>query len=286
MTWKTHGQTNRLLGYPEDARLLIVNADDFGMCNATNEAIIQALHEGLVQSTSLMVPCPWASHAMRFLHEHPEISFGVHLTVLSDAVDYYWGPITCCEKVPTLVNQSGYFYRYEQMNEFLDRVDLLQLEVEFRAQIERVLEAGLKPAQLDWHTLRINGRHDIYDLMFRLAREYRLALRVFGKSFISKLQSQGFPTNDYDFLDSSSLDPATKASRYAMLLRTLPPGLSEWAVHPGIDCSELQALEPDGNHFRQTDYDFWVSQQAKDLIDQEGIILLDYRALQDAWNAV
>ncbi len=39
----TYGQTNRLLGYPEDARLLIINADDFGMCHAVNEAIIRRL---------------------------------------------------------------------------------------------------------------------------------------------------------------------------------------------------------------------------------------------------
>lgn len=52
------GQTNRLLGYPADARLLILNADDFGMCNAINEGIIRALREGLIRSTTLMVPCP------------------------------------------------------------------------------------------------------------------------------------------------------------------------------------------------------------------------------------
>ena len=34
MTLLTKGQTNRLLGYPPDARLLIINADDFGMCHA------------------------------------------------------------------------------------------------------------------------------------------------------------------------------------------------------------------------------------------------------------
>lgn len=286
MSQMNKGQGNRLLGYPQDARLLIVNADDFGMCNAINEAVMHTLKEGQVRSTSLMVTCPWASHAMRFLKDNPDTSFGVHLTVLSDAVDYYWGPITCSEKVPSLVNPAGFFYDYENMHEFLGRVDLTQLEVEFRAQIELVLEAGLKPAHLDWHTLRLDGRDDIYDLMFRLAREYALALRVYGKPLIDRLQSQGLPTNDYDFLDSSSLDPATKASRYASLLQELRPGLNEWAVHPGIDCAELQALEPDGNHFRQTDYDFWVSQRAKDLIKKEGIILIDYRALQQAWNAV
>ena len=31
--------TNRLLGYPDDARLLLVNADDFGMYQSINEAV-------------------------------------------------------------------------------------------------------------------------------------------------------------------------------------------------------------------------------------------------------
>lgn len=50
------GQTNRLLGYPADARLLIINADDFGMCHAVNEAVFRALKQGLLRSTMLMIP--------------------------------------------------------------------------------------------------------------------------------------------------------------------------------------------------------------------------------------
>jgi hypothetical protein len=38
------------------------------------------------------------------------------------------------------------------------------------------------------------------------------------------------------------------------------------------------------NHVRQMDFDFWMSQQAKDIVKQEGIILLDYRALQVVWR--
>ncbi|MGL4609465.1 MAG: ChbG/HpnK family deacetylase [Trueperaceae bacterium] len=60
-------KTNRLLGYPDDARLLVVNADDFGMCHAVNEATIRAFREGLVRSCSLMVPCPWQLHAIHLL---------------------------------------------------------------------------------------------------------------------------------------------------------------------------------------------------------------------------
>ena len=89
--------TNTLLGYPADARLLIINADDFGMCHAINEGIIHALMHAVLRSTTVMVPCPWALHAMHFLAEHPDIPFGVHLTVIFDWVGPRWGPVlaTC-----------------------------------------------------------------------------------------------------------------------------------------------------------------------------------------------
>lgn len=285
MAVKNTGRANRLLGYPPDARLLIINADDFGLCNAVNEAIIRTLKEGMVRSTSLMIPCPWALHAMRFLTDHPEIPFGVHLTVISDPINYRWGPVTSKEKVPSLVDGAGYFFNFEGMSAFLAQVKLDQLEAEFRAQIETVLAAGLRPAHLDWHALRIRNRTDIFELMIRLAKEYGLALRVMGPALIERLQSQGLPTCDNDFLDSYLLDPANKPAHYARLLRELPAGLSDWAVHPGIDGPELLAIEPGSSHARQADFDFWISQRAKDIVKEEGIILLDYRALQVAWSA-
>jgi len=284
VTRLNNGQTNRLLGYPVDARLLIINADDFGMCHAINAAIFRALKKGVLQSTTLMVPCPWALHAMHFLADHPEIPFGVHLTVISEWVDYRWGPLTSREKVPSLIDKAGYFYTFEHMPALLAQIRLDHLEMEFRAQIEAVLAAGLMPTHLDWHALRIGGRADIFDVMLRLASEYGLALRVAGRSGIEKVQSQGLPTNDYDFLDSYLLDPVDKSAQYEQLLRTLPAGLSEWAVHPGLDNAELLAIESAGKHVRQTDYDFLMSQAAKDIVKEEGIILLDYRALQVVWR--
>src|SRR5664280_131592 len=203
----TKGQTNRLLGYPSDARLLIINADDFGMCNSVNEAIMGTLQEGLVRSTTLMVPCPWVLQAMHFLTDHPEISFGIHLTVISDPDFYRWGPVSSREKVPSLIDRAGYFFNFEGMPEMLAQVKLDQLELEFRAQIEAVMATGLKPTHLDWHSLRFNGRTEIPDLMIQLAKEYGLALRVIGRQTIEKMQGQGFPTIDYDFLDSYLLDP-------------------------------------------------------------------------------
>ena len=69
------------------------------------------------------------------------------------------------------------------------------------------------------------------------------------------------------------------------MLRELPAGLSEWAVHRGLDNAELLAIEGDSKHVRQSDFDFLMSQAAKDIVKEEGIILLDYRALQVVWRA-
>ena len=126
------GQTNQLLGYPAGARLLIINADDFGMCHAVNEATFRVLKQGIVRSTTLMVPCPWVLHAMQFLADHPEIPFGIHLTAISEWADYRWGPVTAREKVPSLLDkglpgQARYFYDFEHMPEFMAQVTLDQL---------------------------------------------------------------------------------------------------------------------------------------------------------------
>ncbi len=285
MSHLNKSDTNKRLGFPDDARLLIINADDFGMCHAINAAVSGTLLGGIAQSTTLMVPCPWALHAMNFLAQNPGIAFGVHLTVLSDAFNYAWRPLTPRHIVPSLINEAGYFYNFERMHEFLAHVKLDELEMEFRAQIEAVLAANLKPTHLDWHSLRMGQRTDIFDIMLGLAKEYGLALRVFSRPWIEKVQGQGLPCNDYDFLDSSSLDPRDQPAIYAQLLRDLPAGLNEWAVHPGLQNAELQAIEPTGNGFRQADYDFLTSAEAAQLIRREGLILLSYAPLQAVWQS-
>jgi predicted glycoside hydrolase/deacetylase ChbG (UPF0249 family) len=285
MTQLTESESAKLLGYPSDARLLIINADDFGMCHAINQAIFRSITEGVVCNTSLMVPCPWALHAMQFLKDHPDIPFGVHLSVISEMVNYRFGPLTCREKVPSLVDETGHFYNLERLSEFIARAALDELEVEFRAQIETVLAAQLKPTHLDWHCLYNGGREDILDLTLGLAKEYGLALRVSTRPLIEDLHRQGLPTDEHDLLDSYNLDTSDKAARYAQLLRDLPVGLSEWAVHPGLGNAEMQAVEPPSWQVRATDYEFVMSPQARKIIEQEGIILLSYKPLQELWRS-
>src|SRR6266516_774988 len=277
-------ETNRLLGYPADARLLIINADDLGMCHAINAAILRSLKEGVVSSTTVMIPCPWALHAMQRLSDHPDISFGVHLKLTSDTDNYRWGPLTYRDKVPSLVDESGYFYLYGRIPEFLAQVKLSELEVEFRAQIEAVLATSLKPTHLDWHCLYNGGRADIFEMTVKLAKEYGLGVRVFDRATGEALRRQGLPTNEHHVVDTFKLDITGKAAWLEDALRELPIGLSEWAAHPALDTPEIRAYEPESWEAHSTDLDFLISLEARSMIEQEGLVLLSYKPLQQVWQ--
>jgi len=278
--------TNRLLGYPDDARLLLINADDFGLSHSGNEGILRAWRDGVVSSTSLMVPCPWAPHAMSILREHPDLPFGVHLTIIREFVPYRWGPVAPITAVPTLVDRRGHFlHDDEERDTLLARADIIEVEIEFRAQIDTVLAEGLRPSHLDFHCLPDGGRDDIFNLAFRLARQYGLALRVHFRHHAEKCHRLGLPANDHHVLDSYSMDPATKTEQYVALLREMPPGLNEWAVHPGLGNDETRALEPGSWQVRRADLDAMVSPDVRTAIEEHGITVLDYRALQAVWAA-
>lgn len=285
MTQASSSQSNRLLRYPDDARLLIINADDFGRSHACNAGILRSLQEGVVTSTTLMTPCPWSPHAMQMLSDHPEISFGIHLTIVSDVPMYRWGPRTSKDKVPSLVDEAGYFYSYERMPEMLAQAQLAEVEAEFRAQIEATLARSLQPTHLDWHCLYNGGRADIFELTVSLAKEYGLAVRVFDGATGEALRREGLPTNEHAVVDTYKLDIAGKAAWFANALRALPVGLSEWAAHPALGTPEVQAYDPVGWRAHPTDLDFLVSPEARQIIEQEGIGLLSYQPLQRVWQA-
>lgn len=279
-----NNQTNELLGYPPDARLLILNTDDFGMCHSINEAVIQAIRQGVASSCTLMVPCPWGLHGLHLLQKNPDIPFGVHLTAVSEAVYYRWGPVTSKEKVPSLVDEAGYFYNEERIPEFLAQVNLAELELEFRAQIEAVLAAGLKPTHTDSHCGVHTRREDVFDMTVGLAKEYGLAMRVSERPLIEKIKRQGLPVSDYDLLDSYRVKTGDKPAYYFQGLRELPAGLTEWAIHPAWVTDELKAVS-DSWPVRQADFEFLMAGETREIIEQEGILILNYKPLQELWQA-
>src|SRR5947199_10599473 len=86
-------RSSELLGFPRDARVLIVNCDDLGMYSAVNAAVVESIEQGIATSCSLMAPCPAASDAIQLLRERSGIPFGVHLTLVRDGPHHRWGPL-------------------------------------------------------------------------------------------------------------------------------------------------------------------------------------------------
>ena len=285
-------RANELLGYPANARLLIVNADDFGMCHGQNLGAIRSITEGLVSSCSLMAPTPWCLHAAEFLRRQPEVSFAVHLTVVSEYRNYRWGPLAPPAEVPSLLDESGCFFGDDRFDDLLATADIGELETEFRAQIEAIKALGLQPSHLDTHYGPHEFRQDIFDLVFRLAREYGLAMRAGSPQLVRRLLEQGLPAAEHGVLNSGRIPPERKADVLAAKLRELPAGLSEWALHPGIATEELRAVMADPRlpgvtgtpEGRQSDFDVAVSEEAARIVAEEGIQIIGYRALQQVWQ--
>ena len=275
--------SSELLGFPSEARVLIVNADDFGMYPSVNSAVVRSIEDGIVSSCSLMPPCPGAREAILMLQEHRDIAFGVHLTLVRDFAGYRWGPLTAVEKVPSLLDGRGELFTTTSQSQLLTQAQIPEVELELRAQIEMVLAAGLTPTHLDWHALADGGRDDIFALGLMLAEEYGLAARVWLEPSRRVARQRGLPTVDHDFLDSFSLDIGTKPERYLQLLREMPPGLSEWAVHPGLHDAESREID-DGWRVRHSDLEFLTSAEAREVVHREGIVIIDYSILRDFWT--
>jgi predicted glycoside hydrolase/deacetylase ChbG (UPF0249 family) len=274
--------SNELLGYPPHARLLIINADDFGMYPSVNRAVVWSIERGIASSCSLMPPCPGARQALHLLEERPHIPFGIHLTLVCDFTTHQWNPLAPSEKVSSLLDRNGHLFTPGAKVQLIAQARVEEVELELRWQIETVLATGLTPTHLDWHALADGGREDIFDLGLALAEEYRLAARVWLERGRRLARQKRLPVVDHDFLDSFSLDLETKASRYLQLLRALPAGLSEWAVHPGLGDAASRDID-DGWQVRRTDLDFMTSSEALEAVRREGIVIIDYGVVRQAW---
>lgn len=129
-------------------RLLIIRGDDLGVTHSVNVGFRKYAQMGLMSAWSIMAPCPWFPEAVELAKEYSNVDLGMHLTLMSEWKGYRWAPILGCKNVPSLVDKNGYFHA--------DSISLIyadpkedEIEAELRAQVERVLNAGLKLCYID-----------------------------------------------------------------------------------------------------------------------------------------
>jgi chitin disaccharide deacetylase len=273
------------LGYPPDAKLLIVHADDLGMAHSVNAATTQAFATGLVNSGSIMIPCAWLPEVVTYAKQHPEADLGLHLTLTSEWAGLRWRPVLSKEEVPSLFDRQGYLYLTE--TEAASRMDPREAEAEIRAQIKRARELGIKPTHLDSHMGTLYQTRDLFLMMLRVAREEKLPARI-GPAQVARPFAKSLLRPDdivIDHIISIADDiPADQwAAWYTRQLLAMKPGVTEVILHLAHDDEEMKAVSIDhpgwGAAWRQRDLDYFTSDAFRTLLREQNIKLITWREI-------
>jgi len=274
------------LGFPRDAKLLIVHADDVGVTHSVNAATIQGLESGLVNSASLMVPCPWFPEIADYAKSHPDADFGLHLTLTSERVYYRWGPVASKDKVPSLLDENGYFHHDWKPT---TRINPKEVDLELRAQIDRAYAMGIRPTHLDSHQYRLfdNGP-DLFEVAVRIAHDYKLPVFVARdwfaeRPYLEKSLSPADIVIDHTITIAPIVTPDKWADFYKTALKNLQPGITEFVIHLGFADEEMKSATRErdtwGAAWRQRDFDFFTSQEFRQLLAAQNIKLVSWREI-------
>ena len=278
--------TAERLGYAADARVLILNADDFGMCHDQNEGVMTGLKEGVFTSSTILVTCPWFEEAADFARNNPDADLGVHLTLTAEWDSYKWGPVLGRRAVPSLVDEGGYLW--QTVAQVYEHARLDQAEAELREQIEKALAAGIDVTHLDSHMGTLQLRADYHEIYARLAAEYRVPIRLASRrrmgsegmgAILAQLDASGVVTPDHLVFNGPPMVSETE-SYWTNLIRTLKPGLTEILCHPAIARDELKSCAGDAMQ-RQADFQYFTSDKPRQLIKDEGVEMVGFRKLRD-----
>jgi hopanoid biosynthesis associated protein HpnK len=223
-------------------RLCIINADDFGLHPAVNEAVESAHRSGVLTATSLMVGAPAARDAADRAHALPNLRVGLHLTLCDGQ------SVLARRQIPDLVDGDGRFH--DNMVRagwrfFSSPRVRAQLAAEIRAQFVAFARFGLRLDHLDAHK-HFHLHPTVLSLALRIGRDFGLrAVRVPAEPATAMsrwlmpcfglmrhhLRQAGMDCNDQIFGVTHS--GAMDETRLLQTLATLPAGVTEIYLHPG-----------------------------------------------------
>jgi predicted glycoside hydrolase/deacetylase ChbG (UPF0249 family) len=277
------------LGYTTQDKLLILHADDMGLCHSENMASILAMKIGMVNSAGLMMPCPWVKEAVDFSRLHPEADIGLELTMTCEWENYKWGPVAPVDKVPSLVDSTGFLKGSCQA--FVDHAMVEEVEIEIRAQIEKALKMGIRPTHLDTHMGCLTSSPEIFKLFIRMGREYEIpcVLDSFTIQLLSTEFRDALTPSDMIISRAWGSNPSHFHSRmaeyYEQILNELPPGMHIIFTHLAYNNAEMQGISGSqiywGAKWRQEDFDFFTSERCRDLLKNNNIHLITWRDIQE-----
>jgi predicted glycoside hydrolase/deacetylase ChbG (UPF0249 family) len=285
-----------------EMKVLIINADDLGYTEGINTGIAQCFQEGMVRSATLMANGEAFEHAVKMAKKNQGLGIGIHLVLTG------MRPLARESDVPGLLDKDGLL----PSTPFALLLLLLSGKVtrqavwnELNQQVSRVFDAGLVPTHLDSHKhvhllpqilevlVDLCTRYSIkwirrpfesqglFPMLARVDKGHRaVLLKQYGDSrltvplrhqFRRTVLRAGLRMPDHFF--GLSMTGIWNQASAAYLMQALPPGVSEWMVHPGVCDRALCSGRTRLREQREREKDILCSPFLMECAEKNGIFL-------------
>lgn len=288
------------LGFSSNDRLIIINADDFGLSSSANEAITDMHLNHAITSSSIMMTCKGAQKAAAFCKNNNQANVGIHLT-LSCSENYRYSPVFQRYSLDSLIMKDGCFPKELAFIEKNANINQVRLELE--AQIESAYAMGVDPTHLDSHDGSLLGLaigRDFLEVAFDLCEKYELPFllpnKIIDQPFLNRNQKDLFKER----IESANkrgilliddlcalpyhLDEAETynifKSKMIHKIKQLKSGTSQITIHPAIIDDELKSIT---EHFekREMEYRLFNDPEMKQLFESENIKLISWKEIRE-----
>src|SRR4029453_10569716 len=269
-------------------RRLLVVGDDLGLAPGVNAGIASAYRDGILTSASLLANTPHFEESLALARDLPGLKIGIHLTLVAG------GPLLPAAEIPSLIGRSGSFR--PSWRQFLPawiagRVRVGEIRAEWRAQIARATEAGIRPAHLDSHQ-HLHLLPGLWRVALDLGREFGIppirtvrepgpvpagtppSRRVVrrGLAALSPARLPAPPMHACDYCFGIARTGCLDLQALLEILRRLPEGDSELITHPGLPDEELLRDSPWGYRWAEETRAL-SAEEAKREVAKLGIVL-------------
>lgn len=284
---------------------LIVNADDFGLAGGVNRAVIDAHAQGILTSATLMANMPAFDEAVQLAKGHPALGVGLHFNITQGA------PLADASRVGSLLNARGEFPGTSTalLKRWLTgTLKIGEVEIELRAQIERVMNAGLKLTHVDSHKhahalppvcraiAEVIGDYGIRAI--RLPREQwrfpaaNVSTKLLKQSLLALGLAQLCRASE-SMLHNAEIETAdtffgvTQTGFWTKpwllgLIESLPDGVSELMSHPGYEDEELGRIKTRLRASRQNELSLLTDIDVTKTVREHGVQLISYAQIDES----
>lgn len=275
-------------------KILIVNADDFGLNKSATDGIIQSHLAGSVTSATLMVNAPASERAGALARQYPSLGVGLHFNLT-------WGrPLSALSEVSALIDADGLFLSREVLARRLltRRVPKQQIRHEFEAQMERLQHLGVRASHVDSHQ-HVHGFGSVFDVVAEycagvnipmrvpwvasgatggLARRFRRALLRYMLERSTSRWRSVVRWNDGlgSVFDLGAIRDEVDGSHYRRILQQARGAVFELMVHPVTDAAAMKGYTRIGT-VAEAEWRYLCDGRLAALAEQAGFRLANYR---------